>query len=158
LSLYLDCSFGLRPLFCVPGVVIVSGLSLRSSSIVLCARRCHCIWIVPSVFVQCFVCQALSLYLDCPFGLRPVFCVPSVVTVSGLSLRSSSSVLCARRCHCIWIVPSVFPSVYSMYCLADKWCQWHENDTFHIKCYDCIYDREMTCNMISLSTKHKNNL
>ena len=90
--------------------------------------------------------------------LRPVFCVPGVVTVSGLSLRSSSSVLCARRCHCIWIVPSVFPSVYSMYCLADKWCQWHENDTFHIKCYDCIYDREMTCNMISLSTKHKNNL
>ena len=79
----------LRPVFCVPGVVIVSGLSLRSSSSVLCARRCHCIWIVPSVFVQCFVCPALSLYLDCPFGLRPVFCVPGVVTVSGLSLRFS---------------------------------------------------------------------
>ena len=120
LSLYLDCPLGLRPVFCVPGVVIVSGLSPRSSSSVLCARRCHCIWIVPSVFVQCFVCQALSLYLDCPFGLRPVFCVPGVVIVSGLFLRSSSSVLCARRCHCIWIDPSVFSSVYSMYCLADK--------------------------------------
>jgi hypothetical protein len=40
----------------------------------------------------------LSLSLDC---LRPVSCVPKVVSVSGLSL---SGVLCAQCCHCLWIV------------------------------------------------------
>ena len=66
-----------------------------SSSCVLCAQCCQCLWIV---FVLCIVCSVLPVSLDC---LRPVYCVLSVVSVSGLS---SSCVLCAQCCQCLWIV------------------------------------------------------
>jgi hypothetical protein len=65
------------------------------SSCVLCSQCCQCLWIV---FVLCLVFPMLSVSLDC---LRPVSCVPNVVSVSGLS---SSCVLCSQCCQCLWIV------------------------------------------------------
>jgi hypothetical protein len=49
----------------------------------------------------------LSVSLDC---LRPVSCVPNVVSVSGLS---SSCVLCTQCCQCLWFVFVLCP-VYPM--------------------------------------------
>ena len=86
LSVSLNC---LHPLSCVPNVVSVSEFS---SSCVLCAQCCQCLWIV---FVLCLVCPMLSVSLNC---LRPVSCVPNVVSVSELS---SSCVLCAQCCQCL---------------------------------------------------------
>jgi hypothetical protein len=161
LSLSLDC---LRPVSCMPTVVSVSGLS---SSGVLCAQCCHCLWIVfvrclvcprlsvsldclrlvscvPNVvivFVWCFVCLILSLSLDC---LCLVSCVPNVVIVFGLS---SSGVLCAQGCQCLWIVfvwclvcpilsvsldepfliaPAVFSNVYFI-AYSYMYCRWRSN-------------------------------
>jgi uncharacterized protein YhhL (DUF1145 family) len=69
--------------------------SVLSSSCVLCTQCCQCLWIV---VVLCLVYPMLPVSLDC---LRPVSCVPNVVSVSGLS---SSCVLCTQCCQCLWIV------------------------------------------------------
>ena len=74
LPVSLDC---LRPVSCVPNVASVSGLS---SSCVLCAQYCQCLWIV---FVLCPVCPMLPVSLDC---LRPVSSVPNIASVFRLSL------------------------------------------------------------------------
>ena len=120
------CFVCLRLLSCVPNVVSVSGwfvfvlclvcpmlsvsLDGLSSSCVLCAQCCQCLWMV---------------------SLRPVSCVPNVVCVSGwlafvlclvcpmlsvsLDGLSSSCILCTQCCQCLWmIVHSGLPLRFSL--------------------------------------------
>ena len=124
----------IRPVFCVSSVASVSGL-----------------FILDCTFVLCFVCPVLPVSLGCSFSiapsscvlcvqclwvvhsllhLRPVFCVSSVASVSGLFILDctfvlclvcpvlpvslgcsfliapSSCVLCVQCCQCLWVVHS----------------------------------------------------
>ena len=82
-----------------------------SSSCVLCVEGCQCLWIVHSclllgflyvylfVFVLCLVCRGLPMSLDCPFLVAPRFSLTFICL-------SSSCVLCADGCQCLWIAHS----------------------------------------------------
>ena len=92
LPVVLDCPFLIapsvfsnvyfRPVSCVPGATIVSGLPLR--------------YFLTFIFVLCLVYLVLPVVLDCPFLIapsvfsnvyfRPVSCVTGVASVSGLSI------------------------------------------------------------------------
>ena len=51
------------------------------------------------VFVLCLVCRGLPMSLDCPFLVAPRFSLTFICL-------SSSCVLCANGCPCLWIVHS----------------------------------------------------
>jgi hypothetical protein len=59
-------------------IVIAGNIRAMEKSCVLSAQCCQCLRIV---FVLCLVCPMLSVSQDC---LRPVSCLPNVVSVSGL--------------------------------------------------------------------------
>ena len=107
---------------------------------VLCTECCQCLWIVLSLLhlrysltfiyqsVLCLVYRMLSVSLDCLFFIASsvfssvyllvcsVYCVPNVVSVSGLSFiycifgilqrlfTRLFCVLCTECCQCLWIV------------------------------------------------------
>ena len=90
---YIRILFWVHPQFLVGFVLLVyfhlSVLCLLfwlSSSCVLFTQCCQCVWIV---FILCLVYPMLSVCLDC---LHPVSCLPSVVSVSGLSILDAPSV------------------------------------------------------------------
>ena len=113
----------LRAVSCVPRVANVSGLFILgyssvfstficfSSSCVLCAAGCQCLWIVHSclllgflynyllVLVLCLVCRWLPVSLDCSFLVAPRFSLTFICL-------SSSCVLYTEGCQCLWIVHS----------------------------------------------------
>jgi hypothetical protein len=99
-----------RPVSCVPNVVSSSGLCVvLCSSCVLCTQCCQFFWIVCcTLFVLCLVYPMLSVPLDCVlYFVRPVSCVPNVVSSSGLCVvLCSSCVLCTQCCQFLWIVHS----------------------------------------------------
>ena len=123
----------LRPVSCVPNVTSVSELFVL--------RPVSCVSNVTSVselfvFVLCLVCPMLPVSLNCFSSscvlcaqcyqylwivcLRPVSCVPNVISISelfvfvlclvcpmlsvSLNCLSSSCVLCAQCYQCLWIV------------------------------------------------------
>jgi hypothetical protein len=51
------------------------------------------------VFVMCHVCRGLPVSLDCSFLVAPRFSLTFICL-------SSSCVLCAEGCQCLWIVHS----------------------------------------------------
>ena len=51
------------------------------------------------VFVLCLVCRGLPMSLDCSFLVAPRFSLTFICL-------SSSCVLCAEGCQCLWIVHS----------------------------------------------------
>ena len=85
--------------FCLVCPMLSVSLDGLSSSCVLCAQCCQCLWMV---------------------CLRPVSCVPNVVCVSGwlafvlclvcpmlsvsLDGLSSSCILCTQCCQCLWMI------------------------------------------------------
>jgi hypothetical protein len=59
------------------------------------------------VFVLCLVCRGLPMSLDCSFLVAPRFSLPFICL-------SSSCVLCADGCPCLWIVHSCLPPRFSL--------------------------------------------
>jgi hypothetical protein len=96
----LDCFLGflyrlfvrLRPVSCVPRVANVSGLS-----IVGCSSVFSNVYLF--VVVLCLVCRGLPMSLDCSFLFSPRFSLTFICL-------SSSCVMCAEGCQCLWIVHS----------------------------------------------------
>ena len=117
LPVVLDCPFLIapsvfsnvyfRPVSCVPGATIVSGLPLR--------------YFLTFIFVLCLVYLVLPVVLDCPFLIapsvfsnvyfRPVSCVPGDTSFSEMPLRYFLTFIFVLflvfRCYqCLWIVHS----------------------------------------------------
>ena len=148
----LDCPFLIAPLVfsnlcpvsCVPNVASVFGLSilvcpmlpvsLDCLSCVLCTQCCQCLWIVCPV--SC-VPNVASVS-----GLSILVSVPNVASVSGLSILdcplfclSSSCVLCAQCCQCLWIVYSWLPLV--LVCLRPVSCVPNVASVSGLSILDC---------------------
>jgi hypothetical protein len=124
----------LRPVSCVSSVASVSGLFILDCTFVLylvcpVSRGCSFL-IAPSSCVLCVQCCQSLWVVHSLLHLRPVSCVSSVASVSGLFIPDctfvlclvcpvlpvslgcsfliapSSCVLCVQCCQCLWVVHS----------------------------------------------------
>ena len=75
-------------------------------SVMCCVKFC---FLYLFAFVLCLVCPILPMSLDCSFLIAP-----SVFSNVYLFCLSSSCVLCAQYCQCLWNVHSWLPLQFSL--------------------------------------------
>ena len=153
----------LRPVSCVPTVDSVSGLSILDCSFVLCLMYPlltvfldYLFLIAPSSCVLCTHCGQCFWIICSWLPLRPVSCVPTVDSVSGLSILDcsfvlclvypmlpvfldylfliapSSCVLCTQCCQCFWII-------YSLLLLRPVSCVSNVTSVSRLSILDCSF-------------------